>query len=48
MKYAIFVIGMWLSLNEAFDIELAFAGIGLMVASGTFIVERIKQLTNPE
>ena len=44
MKYFLFLFGLYLACNEAFDLQTAFIGLGLMAVSGLFIVEEIKQL----
>lgn len=44
MKYLLFFIGLYMACNEAYDLQTAFIGLGLMAVSGLFIAERIKQL----
>lgn len=44
MKYLVFFIGLFLAFNEAFDLQTAFIGLGLMGIGGFLIVERIKSM----
>lgn len=44
MKYFLFILGLYMACNEAFDLQTAFIGLGFMVVSGLFIAEKIEQL----
>lgn len=48
MKYLIFFIGLYMACNEAFDLQAAFIGLGLMGLGGLLIVERIKESMKAE
>lgn len=48
MKYLIFCIGLYLACNEAFDLQTAFIGFGLMGLGGLLIIERIRESMKAE
>lgn len=48
MKYFLFLFGLYLACNEAFDLQTAFIGLGLMGIGGLLIVERIKEFMKAE
>lgn len=48
MKYLLFFAGLYLACNEAFDLQTAFIGLGLMGLGGLLIVERIKESIKAE
>ena len=48
MKYLLFFAGLYLACNEAFDLQAAFIGLGLMGLGGLLIVERIKESMKAE
>lgn len=48
MKYFLFILGLYMACNEAFDLQAAFIGLGLMGLGGLLIVERIKESMKAE
>lgn len=48
MKYLFFLVGLYMACNEAFDLQAAFIGLGLMGLGGLLIVERIKEYMKAE
>lgn len=43
MKYLFFLVGLYMACNEAFDLQTAFIGLGLMGLSGVFIIDKINK-----